>query len=244
MNTQFSNNSLTLPGTRVAGRALMAGLLALASLAVTTQTAKAQLVVDNFATGKVKMEGKTTISYANQTGTGILGGNRTIQITPNWFGTNTFDQPVQVQVLPASKTTGTLLLSNGYSAFPRVDLFYYGDNTNAAQLNLNMTPYPGGFNLNFAGLTNQLDFIVTVWDNTGTYALVGCGVVSNSAVSAFTLNVPIANFSGSVDWTNIELIEVSFLADSIYGTPNLAVTEISAVSSPGTGVVTCGTATN
>ncbi len=233
--------------TRMAGQAVATILLALVSLALAPRTAQAQtLPIDNFATGTGKMEGKSTTSFTSQTGTGILGGNRTIAITPNWFGTNKFSQPVQEQILAASKTTGTLLLSNGYSAFPRVDLVYGATayNLNAPGLNLDMTPYPGGFNLNFAGLSNELVFVVTVWDNKGTWANVECYVASNGT-GAFTLNAPTANFAGvgSVDWSDIETIEVSFLAGSIYGTPNLAVTKISAVSSPGTGVVTCTPAT-
>jgi hypothetical protein len=73
-------------------------------------------------------------------------GNRFIQITLNWFGTNEFLQPVLVQVRPssASGVPSALLLTNGYNAFPRVDLFDGPAGTSTAPpLNLNMTLYQG-----------------------------------------------------------------------------------------------------
>jgi hypothetical protein len=90
-------------------------------------------------------------------------------------------QPVQVQVRPSSATgvPSALLLTNGYSAFPRVDLSYGpAGTTTIPPLNLNMTLYQG-FSLNFAGLSNQLEFIMLVFDVNGTYDFVECGLASN-----------------------------------------------------------------
>jgi hypothetical protein len=194
-------------------------------------------------------DGRSHSDYIyNPAGT-MIGGNRTIQIIPNWFGTNEFLQPVQVQVRPSSASgeTGALRLSNGYSAFPNVDVLYgpNGYNPDAAPLNLNMTPYQG-FNLNFAGLSNQLDFNMIVWDVTGARASVACFVVSSPNTREFTLNVPQANMTpaaGPVDWSNIKVIYLAFLAGNIYGTPNLAITQFSTTSNAptGAGVVPCGT---
>jgi hypothetical protein len=245
---KFTTSFFAQTATRAAKLTLGAGLLAMVATTVTPRTMRAQgLSLDNFETGAVKMEGTTAITSTTQTGTGIYGGHRLIQITPNWFGTNTFLQPFQVQVRKGSSESGVpsaVLLSNGYTAFPRVDLFYgpTGSTPTTPSLNLSMTPYQG-FSLNFAGLSNQLDFIVTVWDVNGANANVACGVASNPSLSAFTLNVPIANFSGSVDWSNIKTLSLSFLAANLYGTPNLAITQFSATATPAEGALTCGTPT-
>src|ERR1700733_1050946 len=220
---------------------LGAGLLAMMAITLPLTMRAQDLSLDNFATGAVKMEGTTTVTSTTQTGTGIFGGNRLIQITPNWFGTNEFLQPVQVQVQPSS-TSGVpsaLLLTNGYRAFSRVDLFVGpAGTTPIPPLNLNMTLYQG-FSLNFAGLSKELEFIMLVFDVNGTYAVVECGLASNASVRAFTLNVPTANFSGSVEWSDIKTIIVSFLAGNIYGTPNLAITQFSATANPAVGAVAC-----
>jgi hypothetical protein len=241
----FKTKVFAQTAARAAKLTLGAGLLATVAITLTPQTTLAQgLSIDNFATGAVKMEGTTTVTSAPQTGTGILGGNRLIQITPNWFGTNVFLQPVQVQVRPGSSTAdvpSALLLSNGYNAFPRVDLFYgpTGITPTSAPLNLNMTLYQG-FGLSFAGLSNGLEVILTVWDVNGVYADVACVLTSSPNVKAFALNAPTANFTGSVDWSNIKTVALSFLAGNIYGTPNVAITEFSTTSIPAAGALSCG----
>jgi hypothetical protein len=245
---QFKMNVVAQMATQAVKLTLGTGLLAMVATTL-PQTMRAQsLLLDNFATGAVRMEGTTTVTSTTQTGTGIYGGNRLIQITPNWFGTNEFLQPVQVQVRPssvsASGVPSALLLTNGYSAFPRVDLFYgpSGSTTTVPPLNLNMTLYQG-FSLNFAGLSNQLEFIILVFDVNGAYDVVECTLASNPSLKEFTLNVPTANFTGSADWSNIKTIAVSFLAANIYGTPNLAITRFSATSTPPAGALTCGSPT-
>jgi hypothetical protein len=104
-------------------------------------------------------------------------GNRFIQITLNWFGTNEFLQPVLVQVRPssASGVPSALLLTNGYNAFPRVDLFDGPAGTSTAPpAESQHDPLPG-----VAGLSNQLAFIMLVFDVNGTYDVVECGLASN-----------------------------------------------------------------
>jgi len=86
---------------------------------------------------------------------------------------------VQVRPSSASGVPSALLLANGYSAFPRVDSSYGpAGTTTIPPLNLNMTLYQG-FSLNFAGLSNQLEFIMLVFDVNGTYDFVECGLASN-----------------------------------------------------------------
>jgi hypothetical protein len=134
--------------------------------------------IDNFETGAVRMPGSVTqTTNTTQPGEGIYGGNRAIEIVPNWFGTNTFAQPVQVQVRP-SGTAGVpsaLLLSNGYSAFPAV-IVEYGQTTS---LNLNMLPY-NQFQLSFVGLSGTLDLNVDVFDTSGSQGVAACGVFPQS----------------------------------------------------------------
>lgn len=134
--------------------------------------------IDNFETGAVRMPGSVTqTTNTTQTGEGIYGGNRAIEMVPDWFGTNTFAQPAQVQVRP-SGTAGVpsaLLLSNGYSAFPAV-IVEYGQTTS---LNLNMLPY-NQFQLSFVGLSGTLDLNVDAFDTSGSQGVAACGVYPQS----------------------------------------------------------------
>lgn len=199
--------------------------------------------IDNFKTGAVKMVGSLTqTTTTTQTGDGIYGGNRSIQMIPDWFGTNTFAQPAQVQVRPSSTAAvpSALLLSNGYSAFPAV-LVIYGDTT---PLNLNMVPY-NQFQLSFAGLSGALDLIFEAHDVTGAIGEVTCGPSPQSG-EAFTLDIPLANFSNpALDWSSISAILVGFYSADVYGTPNLAITGFSAIlPTDTTGTVSCGPPAN
>jgi hypothetical protein len=199
--------------------------------------------IDNFKTGRVTMKGSLTeTTTTTQTGDGILGGNRAIQMIPDYFGLNTFSQPAQVQVLPSGSASvpSALLLSNGYSAFPGVWVFYGAANDGTPPLNFDLVPY-NQLQLSFAGLSNGLDLIIEADDPNGAYGAVSCGVSSQGG-GAFTINVPLANFNNpSLDWSNISSILVGFFAGNIYGTPNLAVTGFSAILPTNTtGTVTCG----
>ena len=60
--------------TRAIKLTLGAGLLAMVAITL-PQTMRAQdLLLDNFATGAVRMEGTTAVTSTTQTGTGIFGG--------------------------------------------------------------------------------------------------------------------------------------------------------------------------
>jgi hypothetical protein len=194
--------------------------------------------IDNFETGAVRMLGSTTQNTTTtQTGEGIYGGNRAIEMVPNWFGTNTFAQPAQVQVRP-SGTAGVpsaLLLSNGYSAFPAV-IVTYGQTT---ALNLNLVPY-NQLQLSFVGLSGALDLHVLAFDPTGANGAAVCAVYPQSG-EAFTLDIPLANFSNpALDWSSISAIDLGFYSGDVYGTPNLAITAFSAIlPTDTTGTVSC-----
>jgi hypothetical protein len=71
---KFKMNVVEQIATRAIKLTLGAGLLAMVAITL-PQTMRAQdLLLDNFATGAVRMEGTTAVTSATQTGTGIFGG--------------------------------------------------------------------------------------------------------------------------------------------------------------------------
>lgn len=231
------------PATRVAGLAFSTGLLAVATLALTTRTIKAQdLSLDTFATGAGKIEAITGIHTATQTGTGIVGGTRSITLTisSSTSSGNPFQQPIEVSVRPSTnkQVPSAFLWTVGYGAFPRIDLIY-GETT---PLVLNLTAY-NRLRVTFAGLSNELNFNIVAWQSNGAGGSAGCNLLPYPA--PFTVDFPLAAFvlsgGGTIDWSNIQALDIIFQGGNLTGSPNLAITHFSAVpASDPPGSFVCG----
>jgi hypothetical protein len=254
----FQTNAFTRRATRVVHLATGAGLLAAVAMALIPQTMRAQvdpLVIDNFKTGGFKAESTTGTKYYTQTGTGIYGGTRNINLVMG--SSDAFAQPVQVQVRPQPKSSATpsaFIVSGGFGAFAEVDLYY---EATGESLNLNLAPY-NRIRVTFAGLTSPQAFFVNVYDNTGNYSEVECNIgpfAQNGPVGTFTtttVDIPEENFgptsAGPVNWGDIEAIVLEWAqagSADYYGVGSFAVKEVSALmASDPVGTVTCGAPAN
>jgi hypothetical protein len=228
----------------VAHHARGAVLLTSLALAWVPQTLRAQadpLILDNFTTGKGKLDA-TSGSYGTHPtvtlkGSEIYGGARELGI---WFSSNEFGQTVQAQVLPQPKSSTTpsaLITSAGFNALPAIQLTYEG--LTPLSLNLNMAPY-NRFQLTFAGLTAQVDFVVEVWDDTGNYSEIACDIGPFKSSTAYTdqvttVDFPTASFGptlvGPVDWSHIQAVLFEWQIANNYGMGNSAITNFSALTS-------------
>lgn len=221
-----------------------ANVVALAAIALTPGLmVAADFSLDNFATGPGKVSGVTGTHNGTETGTGIIGGSRSITLTIGGASDNPYQQPIQVQVLPstAAGTPSALVWSVGYGSLPRIDLEYGATNS----LALNLTAY-NRLRVSFQGLSNVLNFNIAAWqasNNEGT--AVGCNLAAYSA--PFTVDFPLSDFilkGKELDWSNIEAFDIIFQGGSATGSPSLAITGFSAVpSSDPAGTFTCGPTT-
>jgi hypothetical protein len=120
-------------------RILGAAWLTLAASAI-SQTAAAQLVLDDFSTGAYKKQLASGTDVNVQTGS-MIGGHREtafLVCAPGPCGlTNQFGQTGSIQVRPATKIApAALIYSAGFKVSPRVDVVY----GSAAPLNLALAP--------------------------------------------------------------------------------------------------------
>jgi len=252
-NMHFKTNAFAHRAARVAHLARGASLLAVTAMALVPQTMRAQkdpLVLDDFSTGKGKAESATGAKYYAQTGTGIVGGTRNINLIMGpGDSASVFAQPVQVQVRPQPKDSATpsaLIVSAGFQAYGTVQVYYDGSATESVDLNL--VPYDR-FRVTFAGLIGTVDFAFEVADIAGNLSAVTCFIgpfsgtnIDGSGFTITTVDIPQASLisPGTVDWSNIKLISMQLGSASAYGLSNFAITDLSAImATDPAGTVTC-----
>lgn len=214
------------------GTLIVACLLAAFASVVTPQAAHSQdLTIDDFSTGAGRvgpMIGGTRL--ATQSGATILGGTRTEKLI---LSDNEFLQPTQVEFRPSKNRSvpSAMIWSNSYKAFPRLELYY-------GPLNLDLTSFDR-LRVTFDGQQQLLNFNVEAFDINNHYAILPCPQLSLYQITSFTVDLPRANFQGTIDWTNIKTIALIFQG-GILGSPNLALTSIAALpASDPQGTVTC-----
>ena len=255
----FKTNALAHRAARAAHLAARASLVAALAMTWMPQTMRAQkdpLVIDNFQTGGFKSPAETggATSYT-QNGAGIYGGTRNINLVVSTGTGNLFALPAQVQVRPQPNTSATpsaFIVSAGFDVFTYMQLYYEGATTQS--LNLNLADY-NRIRLTFAGLVTVQDFNIEVYDNTGSWSDVSCGIgpfapAGVGTVTLITLDIPKENFGNTaagspVDWSNIELIDLIWEPGNLYGTNNFVLTEVSAITATDpVGTATCGAPAN
>ncbi len=227
MNTK--TNAFAFP--RMAGQAVGASLLALVSLVLAPRTAQAQSQsLDNFATGVGKVSASSGVHTVQQTGSGIVGGTRTIILSVGSGTNNPFDQTSVVQVRPSTKETipSALIWDVGYAAASRIDLEY----GNGAPLGLDISSY-NLLTVSFNGLAGNLNFNIEAWQPDGESAMAGCNL--GPVDYAFNVDLPMTAFTllngNEIDWSNISLIDIIFQAGTAADNSNLAITGFSAMTS-------------
>jgi len=218
------------------------GMITAVAIALLPQAMRAQvdpLTLDDFSTGAGKASATSGTKTVTMTGSGIYGGTRAVSVV---FGkgskANAFGQPAQAQVRPEATggaTPSALVVSEGYDVDAVIQVAYEGAANES--LNLDMAPY-NRFRVTYAGVTQQLDFVFEVIDNSGNYSEVGCDVgpyaPSLSASGFTTVDIPTASFgptlSGPVNWNKVESILLQWESANSYGVDNFAVTGLSALT--------------
>ncbi|MGO8986762.1 MAG: hypothetical protein ACLPHI_05225 [Terriglobales bacterium] len=207
--------------------------LALAIIAIVTlsQFAAAQLLLDDFSTGKYEKSLKSGTDTNTQSGT-MIGGNRETEFfvcPPGPCGSyNLFAQPASFQVRPKTKTTSSALIqSAGYKVSPRLDVFY----GSSAPLNLDLSSLYDRFRLTFDGSDLGVNFNILVWTG-GLYSQTGCNI--DASITSFTIDFPFANFTPGqgtpgADFSDLTLMDFIFQSDSGIGGNSWAVTSFQAI---------------
>ncbi|MGO4885964.1 MAG: hypothetical protein ACLP59_34845 [Bryobacteraceae bacterium] len=195
------------------------------------ELALAQLVIDNFKTGKYEKTLKSGSDTNTQSGS-MMGSSRQTEFlvcsTSPCGASNPFAQPGSFEVRPATKTTpAALIQSAGYKVGPRLDVFY----GSTAPLNLNLSGQYDRFRLTFDGSDLSVNFNLVVW--TGTlYSQTGCNI--DPRITSFTIDFPFEYFTpggatSGANFGDITLMDFIFQTDSAIGGNSWAVTSFKAI---------------
>lgn len=194
--------------------------------------------IDNFTGGYGLVKPITSGSeFVNQpatgTGSGIVGGTRSINLGSGSGATNQFGQPTQAQTVRKSSTNPTpaLVWSNGYGNYSELQVIYGDTGEGVAPLDLDLTQYNtdsnGRIRFTFAGLQQEANFNVEV-DNPGE--VFDCAINIDQSITSFTVDFPFDQFgSTDIDWEDITGILFE-LQGGYAGAPNLAVTDIEVIA--------------
>ena len=209
----------------------MIRMLCVAASIAIPQWAAAQLVLDNFSTGKYQ---KTLLSSSDtntQTGS-MVGGSRETEFficSPGPCGArNPFGQPSSFQIRPATKLApAALIMNGGYKVGPRLDV-YYGSGT---PMNLNLSALYDRIRLTFDASDLSVNFNILVFTGT-TWSQIGCNI--DPSITSFTYDFPFANFQAAsgtsgADFSDLTLMDFIFQTDSAIGGNNWAVTSFEAI---------------
>jgi len=214
--------------------------IAIAAIVSVSQHAAAQLVIDDFSSG---FYGTTlTKGTAGDTQTGTMaGGSRYTYLAvcdpTNPCSGDPFEQPNSYQVKKATKTTPNILIFNtGYKSDAWLSVVY-GDNGN---MNLALSPTYDRIRLYFNGADQFINFNLVVFTD-GAFSGLGCNFNQpTGANTAFTVDLPFANFGGDADFGDITTMNFEFDASQGNATgEDWALTSIQAVLG-GQADVTCG----
>jgi hypothetical protein len=205
------------------------------------------LTIDDFTTGPVSIQfvgAKQTgdlSKVTRQKGNGILGGVRVTEYAMSLKG-NVFAQNAGLTIRPATQVAPAgLVVGSGFQSDTRVDMSY-GYSTK--HLNVDLTPYDR-LRVTFSGLNGALDFDFEIWSTIGgtfTGADWNCDLEqpngqSDWPATEFTVDLPLADVSGPVDFQHVQAFYL--VAQSAgQGGQDFGIEKIEAVSG-GEADVTC-----
>jgi len=170
---------------------------------------------------------------ATGSGSGIVGGTRTIYLASGSGAANPYGQPTQVQTVPKSSTNPTpaLVWSNGYGNYAELEVAYGDANDGVANLDLDLNQYNtennGLIRFTFAGSQQQIASFVVLPTYPGGYG--ECGLSILTEPTSFTVDFPFDQFGPGVNWGDI--LSILFLFENgTLGSPNVAVTDIEVIA--------------
>jgi hypothetical protein len=193
--------------------------------------------IDNFTSGYNPVKPISTGSEvvdqpASGTGAGIVGGIRSILLASGSGTYNQFGQLTQAETVRKSNTNPTpaLVWSSGYGNYSGLTVAY-GLEEGQTPLDLTLTQYNtdsnGVIRFTFAGLQQELNFNVEVWNGGENF---DCGINIDQSNTSFTVDFPFDQFgSTSINWGDITGILFE-LQGGYAGAPQLAVTDIQVIA--------------
>jgi len=124
-----------------------------------------------------------------------------------------------------------------FYAFPRAEICY--GCTNALQLDLNSyRADPNGvLRFRFKGLTANLNFNVVLYDAVNRHAQAGCGVPS--AANELILDIPVSQFTNTIDFASVAEIVVVTQSNSPVGGVTFGISSIKFSTTPDQGAFVC-----
>lgn len=190
-------------------------------------TAWTQLLIDDFSTGKVKINIKAGDRIRTQAGT-MLGGERFTHFGIGPAAANPFSQFGTFEI----KAGGPLIVSSDYKVFHRLEV-EYGE---GAFLNLDLLAPTacgaspcGRFRIYFDGNSRVLNFNIVVFsaDRT-TYSSLGYNVAESGA--PFTVDFAFDDFVANpgASFSDVDVIALVFQSGSAIGANDFAMTKVEA----------------
>ncbi len=199
----------------------------LMAIMVGSQAARAQIVIDDFKTGKYKASLKNETVVAYQTGTGIIGGTRQTSFGVQPLGG--FNEPSNLHI----RRNGPLILSAAYRSSWSVYLLY-GVNTagQANPLNLDFSSY-NKIRLSFDGADHDISDAVQLIDSQGNRASLTKSIAARTDGGDFYVDYPLDEFvgvPGPVDLQHIDSVFVLLQAGTSTGANDFALNSIEVVN--------------
>lgn len=188
---------------------------------------RAQLVIDDFKTGKYKASLKNETVVAYQTGTGIIGGTRQTSFGVQPLGG--FNEPSILHI----RRNGPLILSAAYRSSWSIYLLYgvNADGT-ANPLNHDLSVY-SKIRLNFHGADLDISDAVQLIDSQGNRASLTKSIAAEAGGGEFYVDYPLDEFvgvPGPIDLRHIDSIFILLQAGTATGANDFALKSIEAIN--------------
>ncbi len=192
-----------------------------------SQATHAQIVIDDFRTGKYKANLKNETVVAYQTGAGIVGGTRQTS-----FGVQPlagFNEPSILHI----QRNGPLILSAAYRSSWSIYLLY-GVNADgqANPLNLDLSGY-SKIRLNFDGADHDISDALQLIDSQGNRASLTKSIAARTDGGEFYVDYPLEEFvgvPGPVDLRHIDSVFILLQAGTATGANDFALRSIEVVN--------------
>jgi len=193
-------------------------IAALSTTSVNPEPAPADLVLDDFTSGRLDLH-SITCGLGDVTRAGIMvGGTRRMRLIVNQPQTpcnpsNPLRQPATLEV---RRNTGPLIVGTGFKTFHRVELSY-GQNLNNVTTPLNLDLTGGGqydrVRLTFAGndLVENVNLVLFTSLDTAALSIPGCAINVQPGLGEFSVDFPFARFNANAGTPNFADADIIFL---------------------------------
>lgn len=190
------------------------------------KSAQAQLLIDDFSTGRVRINLRSGESTRIQTGTMVGGSRHTSLFVPDAGGHNPYRQLGSLEI----SRGGPLVVSLGFKVGQRAEVVYglgHPLDLNLLASNACGSTPCGRFRVHFDGSDAGLNFNMQVRTEGGSYSQAGYNLPANYA--PFVVDFPFADFLvGGASFNDIDSIVLILQSDSFIGSNDYAITLVEA----------------